>query len=310
MNTVPQISVVIPLLNEESNIEVLYQELDRVLTEMRLSYEIIFSDDGSTDRSFEIIKKLNTENPRVKGVSLSRNFGHQIALTAGISHATGETVAMMDADMQHPPVVLKQLYELYLQGYDIVNTRRIYSEEISRFKRSTSAYFYRFINSMADIKIEPASSDYRLMSRKAVDAFLQFNERDRFMRGLISWMGFKQTAVEYEAPPRFSGKSKYTLKKMLRFALSGITSFSTKPLQLAIYTGIAIFGGGVLYAIYAIISYFWGHTIEGWTSLMVTVLIIGGFQLLSLGVIGEYIGRIFNESKARPIYFIKERTSE
>jgi len=310
MNTVPQISVVIPLLNEESNIEVLYQELDRVLTEMRLSYEIIFSDDGSTDHSFEIIKKLNAENPRVKGVSLSRNFGHQIALTAGISHATGETVAMMDADMQHPPVVLKQLYELYLQGYDIVNTRRIYSEEISRFKRSTSAYFYRFINSMADIKIEPASSDYRLMSRKAVDAFLQFNERDRFMRGLISWMGFKQTAVEYEAPPRFSGTSKYTLRKMLRFALSGITSFSTKPLQLAIYTGLAIFGVGVLYAIYAIISYFWGHTIEGWTSLMVTVLIIGGFQLLSLGVIGEYIGRIFNESKARPIYFIKERTSE
>ena len=307
MDQSPQISIVIPLLNEEKNLEKLYKELLIILQELNKSYEIIFIDDGSKDNSFEIIKQLIEANENILGLSLSRNFGHQIALMAGIEHSKGEVVIMMDADLQHPPEIIKKLYSTYLKGYDIVNTRRIETKDAGFFKKLTSKIFYKLLNFLSDIKIEPASSDYRLMSRKAANAFTRIQEKDRFTRGLVSWMGFKQAVVEYYSPSRFSGRSKYTLKRMLSFGLDGITSFSSKPLRISFYTGFIIFLAGIIYSVFVIIKHFIGATIQGWTSTMLVILLIGGFQLLSLGIIGEYIARIFNESKSRPIYFIKDK---
>jgi glycosyltransferase involved in cell wall biosynthesis len=303
------LSVIIPLYNEEENIELLFHALVPVLKQFDRPWEVIFVDDGSKDKSFELVKKMHEQNPDVIGISLSRNFGHQVALLAGMQRAKGDVVIMMDADLQHPPEVLPRLYEEYTKGFDIVNTRRIDSKETGWFKKFTSGIFYRLINLLSDVSIAESSSDFRLMSRKALEAFLQFHERDRFTRGLISWMGFTQTIVDYKCPPRFAGKSKYTLRKMLHFALDGITSFSAKPLRIASYMGFIVFLIGFLYAIYAIVQYFRGATLAGWTSLLVTVLIIGGVQLLTIGIIGEYLARIFNESKARPVYFIKDQTT-
>jgi dolichol-phosphate mannosyltransferase len=206
--------------------------------------------------------------------------------------------------------VIPRLVDAYENGFDIVNTRRIDALETGQMKKLTSRFFYRFINRISDISIPESSSDFRLMSRKALDSFLQFGERDRFTRGLVSWMGFSQALVDYNCPPRFAGHSKYTFRKMLHFAMDGITAFSARPLRIASYMGILVFLIGVLYSIYAIIQHISGNTIPGWTSLLVTVLLLGGIQLLSLGVIGEYLARIFNESKSRPLYFIKDQTTD
>lgn len=307
MKNSPHISLVIPAYNEEGNLENLYRELIPVLESLDKSVEILFVDDGSTDHSFEMIKRLHERDERVKGISLSRNFGHQVALVAGLENASGEVVVMMDADFQHPPEVIKTLYRKYKEGYDIVNTRRLQTEGILFFKRFSSWCYYKLINLLSDCRIEASSSDFRLMNRRAVEAFLQFQEKNRFNRGLISWMGFKQDVVEYKAPPRIRGRSKYTMRKMLSFGLDGVTSFSSKPLRISFYTGFLIFLAGVAYAIYIIINHFKGLTIPGWTSTVLIILLIGGFQLLSLGIIGEYIARIYNESKSRPIYFLKDK---
>jgi len=216
----------------------------------------------------------------------------------------------MDGDLQHPPAIIPELLKKQSEGFDIVNTRRIDNADIGFIKKTTSKTFYKFVNYMADIHIEPASADFRLMTRKAVDAFIEIPERDRFTRGLISWMGFNQTIIDYQAAKRFAGKSKYTFRKMLHFASDGITSFSSKPLRFSFYFGLLTFFLGLLYSVYSIFNHFSGNTVSGWTSLMVTVLIIGGIQLLSIGIIGEYIARIFNESKSRPLYFIKDATKD
>ena len=307
MTLTPELSIVIPLYNEAENLKPLYDELTPVLAGLNLSAEIIFVDDGSRDRSFETVKVLSQQDDRIRAISLSRNFGHQVALTAGMQHARGNMVITMDADLQHPPGVITVLLEHYRQGFEIVNTRRIDSTETGYFKKHSSRFFYRFINRISDISIAESSSDFRLMSRKALDAFLQFGERDRFTRGLVSWMGFRQALVDYECLPRFAGKSKYTLRKMIHFAADGITAFSAKPLRIASYMGVIVFLVGLAYAIFAIIQHASGKTIPGWTSLLVTVLLLGGIQLLSLGIIGEYLARIFNESKSRPLYFIKDQ---
>ena len=304
-----QISIIIPLYNEEQNIVPLYNALIESLKGLNENWEIIFVDDGSLDRSFEEVRKLNAKEKRITGISLSRNFGHQIALMAGLHHASGKVIITMDADLQHPPETIPFLIKEYDKGFDIVNTRRIDNKDTGFFKKMTSRYFYRMINKIADVNIPEGSSDFRLMSRRALDAFLQFGEKDRFTRGLVSWMGFNQTVIEYQCLPRFAGKSKYTLRRMLHFAADGITSFSSRPLKIASYTGLIIFLAGLAYALYAIIRHFSGQTIPGWTSLLVTVLFLGGIQLLSLGIIGEYLARIFNESKARPLYFIKDKVN-
>jgi len=308
MDAAVEISLVIPLLNEADNLKHLYHELIITLGKMELEYELIFVDDGSTDNSFQIIKELSIADRRVSGCALSRNFGHQVALLAGIQRAKGNVVVTIDADLQHPPEVIPKLYAEYINGNDIVNTRRTDPPRTGFFKRKSSRLFYHFVNMLADVRIEPASSDFRLMSRKAVECFLQIEERDRFTRGLVSWMGFKQAIVAYEASERFAGQSKYSLTKMIKLGLDGITSFSAKPLRLSFFAGLLLSLFGLLYAIFAIINYFRGATIEGWTSILVTVLVISGFQLISIGVIGEYIARIFNEAKRRPAFFIRETT--
>ncbi len=304
-----QISIVIPLLNEEGNIKVLYESLLPVVEKISANYEIIFVDDGSKDSSFDIITKISQLNKRVLGISLSRNFGHQIALSAGLEHASGEAVVMLDADMQHPPEIIVDLYNKYKEGFDIVNTIRTETADVGIFKKITSYYFYKLINRLSDIHIEPAAADFRLMNRKTVNAFLQMKEKDRFTRGLVSWMGFKQAQIEYIAPQRFAGKSKYSLLKMFRFAADGITAFSAKPLRVSFFAGIIVSFTGLLYAIYAVFQYFGGKNIPGWTSILVSILIIGGIQLISIGIIGEYLARVFNEAKNRPMYLVKEYTT-
>jgi len=303
-----QISIVIPLLNEEGNIKVLYESLLPVVEKISADYEIVFVDDGSKDSSFDIITKISQLNKRVLGISLSRNFGHQIALSAGLEHASGEAVVMLDADMQHPPEIIIDLYNKYKEGFDIVNTIRTETADVGIFKKITSYYFYKLINRLSDIHIEPAAADFRLMNRKTVNAFLQMKEKDRFTRGLVSWMGFKQAQIEYIAPQRFAGKSKYSLLKMFRFAADGITAFSAKPLRVSFFAGIIVSFTGLLYAIYAVFQYFGGKNIPGWTSILVSILIIGGIQLISIGIIGEYLARVFNEAKNRPMYLVKEYT--
>jgi dolichol-phosphate mannosyltransferase len=309
MSGAPELSIIIPLYNETENLNPLYLELMPSLDEINRSVEVIFVDDGSHDKSFEQVKAFSLSDKRIRGISLSRNFGHQVALLAGLKQARGNIVITMDADLQHPPQFIPRMLEEYSKGFDIINTRRIDSKETGPFKKLTSRYFYKIINLIADISIPEGSSDFRLMSRKAVDSFLQFGERDRFTRGLVSWMGFRQSIVDYMCPPRFAGKSKYTLRKMLHFAADGITAFSAKPLRIASYMGIFVFLAGLAYAVYAIVQHINGTTIPGWTSLLVTVLILGGIQLLSLGIIGEYLARIFNESKSRPLYFIKDQVN-
>lgn len=302
------LSVVIPAYNEEQNVFPLYQELTIVMEATGFDYEVIFVDDGSRDNTFDEIKKLSVQNKKVSGISLSRNFGHQVAIMAGLQQSKGNLVVMMDADLQHPPEIIPLLIEEQKKGFDIVNTRRLDAKGTGALKKGTSKLFYGILNRLSDVRIEPAAADFRLLTRKAADAFLKFEERDRFTRGLISWMGFRQSIVEYTASARHSGKSKYTFKKMLQFGMDGITSFSSRPLRISFYTGLVLFIAGLTYAIYAIARNIHGDTVPGWTSILVSVLIIGGFQLLSLGIIGEYIARIFNETKARPIYFIKDKT--
>jgi dolichol-phosphate mannosyltransferase len=305
-----QISIVIPLLNEEGNIPLLYITLLPIIEQISTDYEIIFVDDGSKDSSFERISEISAQNKRVLGISLSRNFGHQVALTAGLEHSSGEVVIMMDADMQHPPEVISDLYNKYREGFDIINAIRMDTEGLGAFKKMTSRWFYKIINKFSNTQIETGAADFRLMNRKTVNAFLQLKEKDRFTRGLISWMGFKQATISYTASARFSGRSKYSIIKMFCFAADGITSFSAKPLRMSFYAGLIVSLIGLLYAIYAVIEYFVGKTIPGWTSILVSILIIGGIQLISIGIIGEYLARVFNEAKNRPLYLVKKYTSD
>lgn len=300
-----KLSIVIPSYNEEDNIALLFNQIKAVMGTM--DYECIFVDDGSTDHTFDEIRKLATIDNHISGISFSRNFGHQTALTAGLQASKGDLVVMMDADGQHPPELITKLLEEYEKGFDIVNTQRLDTADAGMGKKLSSKWYYKILNMLSDVRIEPASSDFRLMTRRAVDAFLQFEEKERFTRGLISWMGFNQALVPYVAPERMTGQSKYTLGKMLRFAFVGITSFSSKPLKFSIYAGVLSLIFGFVYSIYIVIIYALGDTITGWASMMLVILFLGGIQLLSLGIIGEYLASIFNESKKRPLYFIKDQ---
>lgn len=305
MDTQELISIIIPCLNEENNIDLLYRRLLPVLAELGADYELIFVDDGSSDGTFEQIKALNAIDEKVGGISFSRNFGHQVALLAGIQYASGALIITMDGDLQHPPEAIPLLIGKAQEGYDIVNTRRIDPEGIDAFKRSSSSLFYRSMSYLSEVRIEPAGADFRLMNRRAADAFLHFPERSRFTRGLVSWMGFRQAVVEYQAEERASGQTKYSLGKMIRLGIDAITSFSSKPLRISFFTGLFISMLGLSYGLYIFFAFLTGRTIQGWASIMLTLLIIGGAVLINLGIVGEYIARIFNEVKARPLYFIK-----
>lgn len=308
MNSSPYLSLVIPAYNEELNIYPLYQEILATLNQLNLtSYQIIFVDDGSSDKTFEIIMEIAKENPYVLGIALSKNFGNQNALKAGLEHASGEFIISMDADLQQPPALIKEMLEAVNKGYDVVLTKRL--DTGADFRILAASAFYYLINTISNVSITYGSSDFRLLSRKALDSLLKFSEYNTFFRGLIPHLGFKQFIIEYKARQRHSGKSKLNLKKLMQLALNGITSSSILPLRLGTLMGLGISFVAFLYLAYALyIKLVLKDLISGWTSLIISVLFLGGIQLLILGIIGEYLGKIFFEVKKRPSYIIAQTT--
>ncbi|MGL4593688.1 MAG: glycosyltransferase family 2 protein [Thermoguttaceae bacterium] len=307
-NYSPIISIVVPVYNEEAGLVEFYESVSNQLEQIGLSWEIVFVNDGSKDQSEMVLRQLHERDFRVKFLSFSRNFGHQIAITAGSQHASGRAVITMDADLQHPPSMIPEMVALWSSGYHVVYTIRTYGDDTSLFKRKTSELFYQTINKISDIKFVPGAADFRLLDRKVVDYLNSMPENSKFVRGMVSWLGFKQIGVPYLAAARKTGVSKYTLKKMVTFALDGISSFSTKPLRWISYFGISVALLGVLFACQVLFeTLFLGGTAPGWPTIMITVLILSGAQLISLGVIGEYIGKIYMETKRRPPYVIDER---
>ena len=302
------ISVVIPAYNESGNIKVIAQKVSEQVGEND-SYEIVFVDDGSSDSTLDEIKEAAENDSSVKYISFSRNFGHQRALKAGLDHASGDCVISMDADMQHPPELITELINKWREGYDVVFTIRKDIDDTGFFKKTTSRFFYKFINSISDVDIPLGAADFRLMDKKVVEEFRNFRENSLFIRGLVSWLGFKQTGIEYTPKNRHSGSTKYTLGKMISFAIHGITSFSVIPLRISIVFGFFISFCSFLYTAYALFTKFYVKTvIPGWTSILISVLFLGGIQLIFLGVIGEYLGKMFIEAKNRPNYVIKDKS--
>lgn len=300
------VSVIVPVHNERENIAVLAKTIKRIFGGLSYRYNLIFVDDGSSDATLHEIKKLAVQDSNIKFISFSRNFGHQAAIKAGLDKAGGDCVITMDGDLQHPPHLIPELLEKWEQGYDVVYTVRKEDKKLPFFKRTTSNLFYRLLNSLSDIKIEKGTADFRLMSRKVVEVLRGLQEYEPFFRGLVKWAGFKQYAVEYEPEQRTSGVTKYTSKKMIRFALQGITSFSIRPLYAATYIGFTFAALSTLYIPYALYSYYFGYTISGWTSVIVTIVFFGGLQLMILGIIGIYLGKLFMQNKHRPVYIVKE----
>ncbi|MFC2089184.1 glycosyltransferase family 2 protein [Bacteroidota bacterium] len=300
------LSIILPSYHEEQNVKFIYDEILKALDNTK-DLELIYVDDGSTDNTFEEVKKLAEKDKRVRGIRFSRNFGQQAANLAGMHEARGDLIVMMDADGQHPPSIIPSMLKMMEEGYDVVNTRRIYSEHVGLFRKIFSRLFYKVISFLSEVNIDNSQVDFRLVNRKALDAFLQFQEHNRFNRGLFTWMGFRQTQIEFTADNRNAGKSNYNFRNLRALAVDGITSFSIRPLKISLYMGLIVLILGIIYAIYAIINYFTGVPNPGWTSLITTILILGGTQLLSLGIIGEYLGRIFYESKKRPLYFISDK---
>ncbi len=301
-----RISIVVPVCNEEANIKVMIASLENVLQSLPYSYTVIFIDDGSTDGTLDEIKRQAAGHQQVFFISLARNFGHQNALKAGLDMADGECVIMMDGDMQHPPGLIPEMLRLWETGFDVVYTIRKDHKEMPLMKRKTSNMFYNLINNLSDIDLEPGTADFRLMDKKVVAVFRTFKETDLFMRGLVKWMGFKQIGLEYDPAQRTRGQSKYTVKRMVRFALEGITSFSIRPLYIATYLGFIFSLLSLLYIPYIIYSFYFGHIISGWASMIATIAFFGGLQLMILGIIGMYLGKLFMQSKQRPHYIVKE----
>lgn len=304
-----KISIVIPAFNEENNLSVIHEKIKNVFSEIsQYDYEIIFVNDGSIDGTQKQLEHLASQFPEIKYLEFSRNFGHQPAVKAGMDFADGDAVISMDCDMQHPPELIKKLIQKWEEGYEIVYTIRTYSENISYGKKVTSNLFYEFISKVSDIEIEKgAGADFRLLDASVIRIIRNLNESDTFLRGLVKWVGFKQIGVSFDAADRHSGESKYNLKKMMRFALSGVTAFSVKPLYLAAFLGFLFSGLSLLYIPYVIHSFITGTEISGWASLIMTVVFFGGVQLIILGVIGIYIGKIFKEAKNRPNYIIRSK---
>lgn len=301
------VSIAIPVFNEEENIPVLFDRLKTILRELPYTFEILFIDDGSTDGTYLTIKDLQQRDRRVKALSFSRNFGHQAALTAGLQYATGDAVITMDGDLQHPPSLIPTLIEKWQEGFQIVYTTRESTVGEPFLKKITSRLFYRIINAFSDTHVQPFGADFRLLDRSVVNSLNTLEERDRFLRGLIGWMGYSATGVPFTADARVAGTSKYSTRKMMKFALDGILSFSAAPLHLVTYLGLIVSFLSFLYGFYSIYAYFFTSlTIPGWTSILVAVLFLGGVQLISIGFVGEYLIRIYNEAKGRPLYIIKD----
>jgi len=302
------LSIVIPCYNEE---EVIAETINRLLSVCDAgkgcNFELIFVDDGSRDRTRELLRTFAEKDSRIRIIGFARNFGHQIAVTAGIDAARGDAVVLIDADLQDPPEVIPDMISKWREGFDVVYGIRTERAGESRFKLATARTFYRVLNKLSDVPIPLDTGDFRLLSRAVADTLRAMPERDRFLRGMVSWAGFRQTALPYKRSGRFAGKSKYPLRKMLHFAIDGILSFSTKPLQMSIGLGMIAATIALIGIIYAIaLRLFTNIWVEGWTALMIAVLFLGGAQLLCVGILGEYIGRIYNEMKKRPMYVTDE----
>lgn len=296
------ISVIIPIHNEEYSIVPLYQEILRQLDGR--SYELIWVDDGSTDNSLQQISDISISDHHIKCISFSRNFGHQAALMAGLRFATGDIIITMDGDFQHPPSLIPIFLDKLSSGFDMIAGKRIKTTHNSFLKKITSKIYYKLINALSDTHIEENIADFRGFNRKVLHAVLQFDERDIFLRGIFSWIGFRKTYIPFESPPRKHGQTKYSIPKMIRLGISGITSFTFKPLRLSLLIGVIIFFITILLAIGAVISYLSGGTVRGWASLIIAVMFFGSIQLLFLGLLGEYLASLFTETKKRPPYLI------
>jgi glycosyltransferase involved in cell wall biosynthesis len=302
-----QVSVIIPIYNEEKNIFNLYDRLTKVMQTLGEGYEFIFVNDGSRDNSLALIKTLADRDEKVKFLNFSRNFGHQIAVSAGLDNASGKAVVIIDADLQDPPELIIDLFRKMQEGYEVVYARRRKREGESFLKLLTARWFYRILARITSVEIPVDTGDFRIMSDKIVQVLRHMPERNKFLRGQISWAGFRQTYVEYDRAQRTEGETGYTYRKMIRFALDGITSFSDFPLKMATMLGFAVSGIAFIVMLYAVYAHFVAHdTVPGWTSLILSVLFIGGIQLITIGVIGEYISRISNNVRNRPLYIVSD----
>lgn len=305
-------SLVVPVFNEEAVIGETNRRLTGVMSALNEPYEIIYINDGSRDQTGLVIREICRIDPRVKILTFSRNFGHQTAITAGMDYASGDAVIVIDADLQDPPEIIPQMIERWKEGYEVVYGRRSSRQGDSWFKRRTASIYYRLLNRMTDVEIPSDVGDFRLIDAKVRDALLTIPEHNRYVRGLISWLGFRQTAVEFVRAPRFAGETKYPLRKMIRLGIDGITSFSYKPLKLGIWLGIMLSVFSFCFLLFVFISRLFNLVVmePGYASLMCVILFFFGIVLIMLGIIGEYIGRIFEEVKGRPLYIISDRTGE
>lgn len=302
------LSVIIPIYNEASNINKLWERLTIVLNSMKIQYECIFVNDGSKDESLTIIKQLAVKSTDIRYLDFSRNFGHQIAVTAGLDHAHGDHVVIIDADMQDPPELIPELYAKALQGFDVVYAKRKRRKGESLFKRLTAKSFYRLLSALTNFDIPLDTGDYRIISKRVLEALNKMPEKDKFLRGQISWIGFNQSYIEYVREERQSGESGYSVKKMLHLALNGITGFSDIPLKFVSYLGFLVFFIALFLMIYSLYSWLVkSSTVPGWTSIMLSVLFIGGIQMIAIGIIGEYLARMNNNVRNRPLYIIREK---
>ncbi|CAA9272286.1 MAG: Polymyxin resistance protein ArnC, glycosyl transferase, partial [uncultured Acetobacteraceae bacterium] len=302
----PVLSVVVPLFNEEEVLERFHARLTSVMDSLGLSWEVVYVNDGSRDRSLDVLHALHAEQAEVAVVSLSRNFGKEVAMTAGLDHARGDAVVVIDVDLQDPPEVIPELVAAWREGFDVVYAQRRVREGETWLKRTTAAGFYRVMERIGGpVRLPPNVGDFRLMSRRSLDALLALRERHRFMKGLFAWVGFPSKAVPYDRAPRAAGTTKWNYWRLWNLSIEGITSFTTVPLRVATYLGLATAAFAVLYGVQVVVkTALYGNPVAGYPSLMVVVLFLGGGQLVTLGIIGEYLGRVFNEAKGRPLYIV------
>jgi polyisoprenyl-phosphate glycosyltransferase len=305
---VKKISILIPAYNEEEVLQPLYERLGKLARDTTsYNFEFLFVNDGSSDRTLDIIRHFAKKDPRISYINLSRNFGKEIAMIAGLDHVTGDATVIIDADLQDPPELIPKMIEYWEEGFDDVYARRTSRAGESLIKRKTSEWFYKILQRSTHVPIQVDTGDFRLLDRRCVEALKQLRESQRYTKGMFSWIGYKKKEILYDRDPRVAGETKWNYPRLINFAIDGITSFTTSPLRISSFFGLIISFVAFLYILYLVIRPFFGvSTGDGYSSIMAVVLFLGGVQLLSLGIIGEYIGRIFNEAKQRPLYFVEE----
>lgn len=302
------ISIVTPVYNEEENIPFFYEEVTKVMQSLGMDYEIIYVNDGSKDKSEILLNELAQKDSHVRALTFAKNFGHQIAITCGMDFACGDCVITMDGDLQHPPKLIPTLIEKWKEGYDVVQTIRTSTTDANFIKKATSKGYYAFINSISSTPVVPGGSDFRLMSRKALDTFLKFREHNRFIRGIVGGLGFKQTTVLFKAPKRHAGVSKFSMRKMIHLAIDGILANSTLPLRSSFYIGLLSGIFGCFLILHVFYCYMTNSTVPGWSTVTILISLFGSINLMGLGIMGEYISRIYEETRNRPLYWLSNDT--